>query len=182
MRKRNGRPHSAGRGLILAVCICLLTGGFFIGIGTWTFVENRQLRRSYEQSEVQWKRDLAEGADGAQVRDQRNQELAESMKALSMNRELIFADGGAEAEARIAVGAESHFRCTVSILRDATGELLYESGRIDPGFYIEKIRLDSRLQKGYYPCTAVWSFYAENGGRDEYIGETAWKLAVVVEK
>lgn len=156
-----------------------LAGGFSLGIGMGKAAVNIKLRRSYQDSSAGWRQELAAGAGQEQVRDLRNQELAKNMQYVSINRALCFSDSSAAAQADITVDARSDFGCVVTILRDATGEQLYKSGVIDPGHYIRQIHLDSSLRDGYYPCTAVWSYY---GDGDEYVGETAWKVVVVVGK
>lgn len=156
-----------------------LAGGFSLGIGMGKAAVNIKLRRSYQDSSADWRQELAAGAGQEQVRDLRNQELAKNMQYVSINRALCFSDSSAAAQADITVDARSDFGCVVTILRDATGEQLYKSGVIDPGHYIRQIHLDSSLRDGYYPCTAVWSYY---GDGDEYVGETAWKVVVVVGK
>lgn len=140
-------------------------------------VSNRKIRREYVESELQWKQELAEGADGEAARDQRNQSLIENMKYISLERQIYFKTGRDKGTAGISNGSQSKFNCQVTVVRDATGEVLYKSDLIEPGYYIEEIYLKGSLKKGYYPCTAVWSFYSEH---DEYAGETAWKIVVIV--
>lgn len=142
----------------------MLTGAFFSGIGVKTFLDGRAIRREYP--------------DSPKARDQRNRELAANMDYISMNRELVLANGASTAEAGISLTQAGSFGCVVTIIRDATGEILYESGLIEPGHYIETIHLAGGLKKGYYPCTAIWSFYTED---DRYVGETAWTLVTVIE-
>lgn len=157
--------------------ICLFSGAFFTGAGFQKVVSNRKIRREYMQSELQWKQNLAEGVDGEAARDRRNQSLIENMEYISLERQIYFETAQAKGIARISNDGQSKFRCQVTLVRDATGEVLYKSGLIEPGYYIEEIHLKGSLKKGYYPCTAVWSFYSEH---DEYAGETAWKIVVIV--
>lgn len=164
------------RWLIILAVLSFLSGAFFVGSGLGKVAVNLMVRREYQDSKVRWRQELAQGAEGEEVRDRRNRELADNMKYVSINRVLHFAGKGG-AEAGIAVDEKSDFGCIVTIVRDATGEALYQSGLIEPGSYIETILLDSVLRDGYYPCTAVWSYYAEG---DEYVGETAWKVVVIV--
>jgi len=165
------------RSLMVLFVICLLGGAFFTGAGIWKMVSNHKIRREYIQSELQWKQELAEGADGEAARDQRNQSLIENMGYISMERQVYFETAQGKGIARISNDSQNKFHCQVTVVRDATGEVLYESGLIEPGYYIEEIDLKGSLKKGYYPCTAVWSFYSEH---DEYAGETAWKIVVIV--
>lgn len=163
--------------LIRLAALSVLMGAFFVGIGLGKIVTNIKIRKSYEYSEPYWRQEWAADIGEGEARDRRSRELAENMQYVSLNRVLHFSDGSAEAKAAIEVDKRSRFGCIVTIIRDATGEVLYRSGVIDPGHYIERIHLDSSLSKGYYPCTAVWSYFAEE---DVYAGETAWKVVVII--
>lgn len=174
MKKNFKNSH---QGLMILVVICLFGGAFFTGAGIWKVVSNHRIRLEYVQSELQWKQDLVEGTEGEVARDQRNQSLIENMKYISLERQIYFEDARARGTARISNDNQSEFHCQVTMVRDATGEVLYESGLIEPGHYIEEINLKGSLKKGYYPCTAVWSFYSEH---EEYAGETAWKIVIIV--
>lgn len=156
--------------------LCLFLAAFSAGLGIGKVMENHQLRKSYQNSSVDWKQALAEGEEEQVIRDHRNQQLAEHMQYISINPEMI-SDGSGNLPAGISVDARSDFGCIVTLIRDATGEILYRSGVIDPGHYIEEIQLDISLKEGYYPCTAVWSFYSDT---DEYVGEAAWKTVIVL--
>lgn len=138
---------------------------------------NQMIRKEYERSELEWKQELAEGKDHAAARDLRNQELVRNMNHVSLEREIYLDYSDSPGEARIANDSRNSFSCTVKIVRDATGEVFYESDLIEPGYYIEEIRLTGGLKQGFYPCTAVWSFYTQGG---EYAGETAWKVVVII--
>ncbi|WP_312432222.1 hypothetical protein [Lacrimispora sp.] len=162
--------------LFLAV-IFLLAGSFFVGMGLQKMFSNQQTRKEYAKSELEWKQELYEGEDDAIVRDLRNQELVKNMKYVSLERQIYFDHSDEPGEARIANDRKNNFSCTLRIVRDATGEVVYESGLIEPGYYIEEIQLAGGLKQGFYPCTAVWSFYTQG---EEYAGETAWKVVVII--
>lgn len=163
--------------LILLAVGFLFTGAFFIGIGTWQMVVDVGMRNEYENSSLRWKQELAEGEDADLVRDRRNQLLFENMKYITMEPQVFFEDQDALGEIRISNDEKNLFGCVVSIIRDATGETVYESKLIEPGNYIRSVRLSGGLKKGYYPCTAVLSFYTD---QDEFAGETARKLLIIV--
>lgn len=163
--------------LMLIAVICLLAGSFFVGMGLQKMFSNQKTRKEYAKSELEWKQELAEGEDDAIVRDLRNQELVKNMKYVSLERQIYFDHADAPGKARIANDIKNDFSCTVRIVRDATGEVVYESDLIEPGYYIEEVHLTGGLKQGFYPCTAVWSFYTKG---EEYAGETAWKVVVII--
>lgn len=145
-----------------------------MGVGMSTVVEN------YKQEDPGWileKDWRQEDEAGEQELDRINRELSESMEYITMQRELYAQEKELFAEAWISLDEKSGYGCTVTVSRDATGEVLYCSGLIEPGHHIKKIPLQSKLKKGYYPCTAIWSFYTED---DEYAGEIAWKVTVII--
>lgn len=151
-----------------AVGILLSLGGvFLIGYGLFLY-----LREPEGRIEIQ--------RYSEERRDELNAMVAENMKGVTMEQNICFLDGEEKGEARIANRQENTLSCTVTLIRDATGEVLYESGLIDPGFYIEKIKLDTKLQKGWYPCTVVWTFY--DGVSGERAGEGAGKAVIVVKE
>jgi hypothetical protein len=162
--------------LIIAVCL-ILTGSFLTGIGLQRMISNVKIRNEYRDSQLKWKNELLIGAEEDEVRDMKNQMLAENMKYVSIEREIYVDSSDSEAEARISNGIQSSYSCKIKLLRDATGEIIYESGLIDPGFYIETIGLSGSLKKGYYPCTVIWSFYTDE---EEFAGEAAWKVVVII--
>lgn len=171
------------RSVLTAAAALLLAGSFFVGVGTAGFIA--QIRA--EQSELAGNGrayslgELLRGDAGESPweRDQRNALLAENMRYVSMEREIKFEAGNRAGYAGIANEPESSLGCQVEIIRDATGETLYQSRLIEPGFYIEEITLKAELRKGYYPCTAVWSFYEKE--TDQPVGKTAGKIIVIIE-
>ncbi|MGL4607882.1 MAG: hypothetical protein ACRCU3_10515 [Eubacteriaceae bacterium] len=98
-------------------------------------------------------------------------------KALSLEKEIVFAKGDALGEARIANGIENRLLVTLTIYHDANGEVLYATKIIEPGFYIENISLNKVLEKGAYPCTGVWTFYTPE---EDLLGEMAQKIVVII--
>lgn len=156
--------------VVLAVLIA--SGSFLFGLGAAGCLYSKNQRRqervlmnSYEL-------------------DERNQTLASGMACVQIEEALIFADGEAEAWAGIGNSSDNPYGCTAVLMRDSTGEILYRSDMIEPGYYIENIKMETALQKGYYPCTVIWSFYrlADETKEEELIGHTAQKTVVVVEK
>ena len=84
--------------------------------------------------------------------------LSGILGSVSIEKEL-HANTNGRCEARIQNMKENTSSARVRIIRQATGEVLYQSGIIDPGYYVEYIHLDMRLKEGYYPCSVIWEFY-----------------------
>lgn len=165
------------RALWLLTAAFVITGSFFFGLGMAGAVDQAsrpELLRSDAFPLLP-----GEGREESpDERDRRNALLAENMGYVSMEQELVFERGDSLGYAGIENGAESRLGCTVTLIRDGTGEVLYQSKVLDPGYYIENIRLKTRLRKGCYPCTAVWSFYEPEA--DLLVGNTAGKAVVII--
>ena len=67
----------------------------------------------------------------------------------------------------------------LQICRMDSGESIYESGLIKPGYYIEKEKLDIVPAVGDYPCQAyVYGYRMDN---EEYIGKVQTDIMVSVQ-
>lgn len=164
------------RGLWLLTAVFLAVGSFFFGLGTAGFVDQAVRHKAVRKEQIPILTDSR--AESPYERDRRNALLAENMGYVSMERELVFEQGDSLGYAGIANEAESRLGCIVTLIRDGTGEIIYQSKVLDPGYYIENIRLRIHLRKGYYPCTVVWSFYEQEA--DWPVGNTAGKAVVII--
>lgn len=171
--KKNGK----NRGRWAIVPALILAGAFFMGIGYQQVRENRRIIDEYENSSLRWKREIAGGMETAEAKDLQNQILLENREYISIEKEIYFETAQAQGEARISNGENSEFSCTVTMFGDTGGEVLFESGLIEPGYYIEWIKMNKELKQGHYPCTVVWSFYSAEG---EFAGDLAEDAVVVV--
>ena len=97
-----------------------------------------------------------------------NRRVSESQLAISINSVLEFEDGTSEGQMRIENSAKNHYTMVVEMYLKDTGEQIYQSGGIKPGYFLEKDRLDTVLPKGEYPVTVTFKAYDE---KDQYIGE-----------
>ena len=113
-----------------------------------------------------------------------NEKVAEGMINISMNTAPYFEDGKAEgnimitapyfengaADGNLMIVNESinNYPQKVQIIRNDTGEQIYESGAIAVGSKIERATLDVALPAGTYECTAY--FHNLNPETGEIIG------------
>ena len=163
--------------LWLLTAAFVTTGSFFFGLGTAGFVD--QAARQGPLQIDQLPPLIAVGREESPYdRDRRNALLAENMGYVSMEQKLVFERGDSLGYAGIENGTDSQLGCIITLIRDGTGEILYQSKVLDPGYYIENIHLRTHLRKGYYPCTVVWSFYEQEA--DLPIGNTAGKAVVII--
>ena len=86
-----------------------------------------------------------------------NNKVAEGMINISANTAPIFEDGSSEGNLMLVNESINNYPQKVQIVRNDTGEQIYESGAIAIGSKIERARLDVDLPAGTYECTAYFS-------------------------
>ena len=119
-----------------------------------------------------------EGMSEREIRELMQNKVDESMLAISINTSPEFPDGSSKGTLRIENNASNRYNMTVAIVRDDTGETIYQSAGIRPGQMIEEDELDVDLEKGDYPCTATFTAYETEN--NTAMGEAAAKLTIRV--
>lgn len=92
-----------------------------------------------------------------EIQAELNRIVEEGMFNISIASAIIFENPEAEGEARIENIEANLYHMQVDIFLDDTGEKVYSSKLIKPGFSIEKIKLDKELEPGEYEATAIFS-------------------------
>ncbi len=85
-----------------------------------------------------------------------NNKVAEGMINISANTAPIFEDGASEGNLMLVNESINNYPQKVQIIRNDTGEQIYESGAIAVGSKIERAKLDVDLPAGTYECTAYF--------------------------
>ena len=85
-----------------------------------------------------------------------NEKVAEGMINISANTAPIFEDGASEGNLMLVNESINNYPQKVQIVRNDTGEQIYESGAIAVGSKIERAKLDVVLPVGTYECTAYF--------------------------
>lgn len=94
-----------------------------------------------------------------QIREELNRVVEEGMLNIAISGEIVFQDGGSLGKANINNTQANHYIIRVVLTLDETGEVLYESGGISPGQYIQYISLNRDLPEGEYAATATFTAY-----------------------
>ena len=103
-----------------------------------------------------------------EIAEKLNAKVAEGMINISMNTAPYFEDGTADGNLMIVNESINNYPQKVQIVRNDTGEQIYESGAIAVGSKIERTKLDVTLPAGTYECTAY--FHNLNPETGEIIG------------
>ena len=85
-----------------------------------------------------------------------NNKVAEGMINISANTAPIFEDGSSEGNLMLVNESINNYPQKVQIVRNDTGEQIYESGAIAVGSKIEHAKLNTTLPAGTYECTAYF--------------------------
>lgn len=92
-----------------------------------------------------------------EIAEKLNEKVAEGMINISANTAPIFEDGASEGNLMLVNESINNYPQKVQIVRNDTGEQIYESGAIAVGSKIERAKLDVELPAGEYECTAYFS-------------------------
>ena len=91
-----------------------------------------------------------------EIAEKLNEKVAEGMINISMNTAPYFEDSTAEGNLMIVNESINNYPQKVQIVRNDTGEQIYESNAIPVGSKIERATLDVTLPAGSYECTAYF--------------------------
>ena len=91
-----------------------------------------------------------------EIAEKLNEKVAEGMINISMNTAPYFENGASEGNVMIVNESINNYPQKVQIVRNDTGEQIYESNAIPVGSKIERATLDVTLPAGTYECTAYF--------------------------
>lgn len=118
------------------------------------------------------------GMNDDQIQERLNQAIDKSRFNISINSVPYFEDGSSEGNLRLENVPNNHYAFTVAVVREDNGEQVYKSGLIDPGYYVENVKLSKKLSKGRYPCVATFTAYDPE--TKEQMGEVAAQIVINV--
>ena len=119
------------------------------------------------------------GKTDQEISDILNAKVAEGMVDIGIAAGPIFEYGGKKGRIAIENIAANHYSFQAEIMLDDTGDIIYQSGLVDPGFYIEFIKLNKTLQAGDYQATARFTTYSLDETEDK-ISEVNVKIVLHV--
>lgn len=107
-----------------------------------------------------------------------DRQVEEGMFNISIASVIQFADGASSGTAYIENVPGNRYNMQVTITDDDSGEVLYESGVLQPNQFIEDITLTKDLDAGTYAATAT--FKALDQTTYEEVGQAAAKVTLSV--
>ena len=91
------------------------------------------------------------------MRAELDRKVEEGMFNISIASVIEFEDGTSNGTAYIENVPGNRYNMQVTITEDETGDVLYESGVLQPNQYIENITLTRDLDPGSYEATAMFT-------------------------
>ncbi|MGL5437025.1 MAG: hypothetical protein ACRDBO_16885 [Lachnospiraceae bacterium] len=111
------------------------------------------------------------GKTAQEIEELLNAKVEEGMVNIGIAVEPIFEENGKKGRLGIENIEANNYSFQVTLILQDTGETIYESGLIDPGYYVEFVQLNKTLQAGDYPAKAKFVTYSLDESEDQ-IGET----------
>ncbi|MFC0616119.1 hypothetical protein [Enterococcus faecalis] len=107
-----------------------------------------------------------------------NQKVDETKFTLTIYPEAYFEDGSSEGQLYIKNEFHNHYPIAIEFIENETGETIYETGAIHPGYGIETATLTKVLPKGEHKSTAKVSVYDPK--TQKYQGQTEAEVTIHV--
>lgn len=119
-----------------------------------------------------------DGKSQAEIQAELDRIIEEGMFQISIASEVTMENGASEAPLQIENVPGNRYLMQVSITQDGTGELLYESGILDPNYHIQTAPLLVDLDPGVYQATAV--FRALDPETEDEVGQAVAQITIRV--
>ena len=113
-----------------------------------------------------------------EIAEKLNEKVAEGMINISMNTAPYFENGASEGNVMIVNESINNYPQKVQIVRNDTGEQIYESNAIPVSSKIERAMLDVTLPAGTYECTAYFHNLDPESG--EIIGTAGAIITITI--
>lgn len=119
-----------------------------------------------------------EGYTDEEIAEMLKKKVDEGMISFSLNTHLYLDGPDAQASIKFENPANNAKLTKLRLVRDDTGEQIYETGFLEPGSYVDADQLDARLGPGEYACTGYITSYEQ--GTKRFLGEAACTVHVTV--
>lgn len=158
----------------LAILLLLLLTGVIAAFYRWCAAAPRE-RLELEPNVVVG---AVPGQDPAARRAELDRTVEKGMLAISINATPFGKEGG-RINWLIENPENQGKYIRVEVQRQDTGELIYKTGALRPGTYVEAAEPDTELAAGEYACTAI--FYSYELESEEYIGKAAAEITLTIQ-
>ncbi len=153
-------PKKKNKTLTIIVIVAVVLVLAAAGAVAWYLVDqNNNKEKGFEkyQFDVSAMEGRIQKMTEEEIQAELNRVVEEGYFNISIASAIVFENPDAEGQARIENIAANNYHMQVDIFLDGTGEKVYSSKLIQPGFSIENIKLDKELAPGEYNATAIFS-------------------------
>lgn len=157
----------------------LILIGVCAGMGYYIFTMNQQSQKGRLTRDEEALGGMLPGKTPQEISEILNTKVEEGMVNIGIQGEPVFEKNGKKGRLGIENIEANQYSFQVNLVLDETGETIYSSGLIDPGYYVEYVELNQELQAGDHPATAVFTTYSLDESEDK-IAEARVKLTLHV--
>ncbi len=168
LKKMNKKKHKVGFWIAIAIGVIALVAAVLLVI----------FMNMPHQSNRTGSLGQLEGKTREEIQAELDRVVEEGMFNISIASAVTFEDGTSEGEMKIENVPGNPYLMQVEISRNDTGDVIYESGILEPNYHIQFDALDVDLDAGEYPCTAT--FHALDPDTEEEVGVAAAVMNVRV--
>ena len=163
-------PRKSRRGVVIALVVAILAIVVAILLALTLCVDEKS-RRQGDAGQL-------EGKTDAEIQAELDRVVEEGMFNISVASVVEFENGSAEGDLRIENVPGNRYLMRVTLVRNDTGQQLYQTDIIEPDHHIQRDALDVVLPAGSYECTAL--FEALDPETEEQVGQAAAVITVNV--
>ena len=180
LENRAAGPGKKGRGAVVLVLLALLAAALLSAV----YFYQKAKQTDGKEEELRYEANIVHGDIPGKSREERQRELEaiveEGMLAMSINATPSGKTAGSDRSINWLIENPSNQGklIRVEIWRNDTEEIIYETGAIQPGNYVESAPLKKELPPGQYDCTA--RFYAYKEENESYIGQAAARITLTL--
>ena len=153
-----------GRKWIIVLALVLILGGIAGGFYYQSQKSQGKDRLARDEDALGG---LLPGKSPSEMAELLSQKVEEGMVDIGIAAEPVFEEGGKKGKLGIENVPGNRYSLQIDLVLDDTGETIYQSGLIDPGYYIEYVELNKTLKSGEYHATAVFTTYSLDETEDE---------------
>ena len=178
----NTKPHNKrNRSFVVGIILLLLISAAAFLFHGFTAMNNAADSKD-ETSGIVYDSNATVGGweetDTEAIVESLNEKVEQGMINISMNTTPVFSDGSSAGNLMIVNEGINNYPQVVSIVRNDTNEIIYQSGAIPVGSKIERTKLDVDLDAGTYDCTAL--FYNVDAETGNFLGCAGAVITITV--
>ena len=163
-------PNKSRKGVVIG-CVIALVAIVVAILLALTLCTDERSRRQGDAGQLAGKTD-------AEIQAELDRVVEEGMFNISIASVIELESGTSEGDLRIENVPGNRYLMRVTLLRNDTGEQLYQTDVIEPDHHIQRDALDVALPQGSYECTAL--FEALDPESEEQVGQAAAIVTVNV--